>query len=78
MDTPTSGTVRITDEFIAALAERAGRAEELRRLPAETIRDATDSGLLDLLIPRRFGGIEAPFPEILDHVRRLEIGRAHV
>ncbi|WP_119031767.1 acyl-CoA dehydrogenase family protein [Gordonia rubripertincta] len=74
MDTPTSGTVRITDEFIASLAERAGRAEELRHLPAETIRDATDSGLLDLLIPNRFGGLEAPFPEILDHVRRLAHG----
>ncbi|WP_279106155.1 acyl-CoA dehydrogenase family protein [Gordonia paraffinivorans] len=72
--TTTSGSVTITDEFVAALADRAQQAEELRKLPADTIRDATDSGLLDLLIPRRFGGLEAPYPEILDHVRRLAHG----
>ncbi|VFA90287.1 Flavin-dependent monooxygenase, oxygenase subunit HsaA [Gordonia paraffinivorans] len=72
--TTTSGSVTITDEFVAALADRARQAEELRKLPADTIRDATDSGLLDLLIPRRFGGLEAPYPEILDHVRRLAHG----
>lgn len=72
--TTTSRSVTITDEFVAALADRAQQAEELRKLPADTIRDATDSGLLDLLIPRRFGGLEAPYPEILDHVRRLAHG----
>lgn len=72
--TTTSGSVTITDEFVAALADRAQQAEELRKLPADTIRDATDSGLLDLLIPRRFGGLEAPYPEIVDHVRRLAHG----
>jgi len=72
--TTTSGSVTITDEFVTALADRAQQAEELRKLPADTIRDATDSGLLDLLIPRRFGGLEAPYPEILDHVRRLAHG----
>ncbi|CAN3131717.1 hypothetical protein ACNUDN_05541 [Mycobacterium sp. smrl_JER01] len=59
----------ITDEFVTRLAQRAAEAERLRRLPAETIREFKDSGLPNLLLPRKFGGVQASFAELLDPVR---------
>ncbi|MUL79553.1 acyl-CoA dehydrogenase family protein [Mycolicibacterium sp. CBMA 226] len=64
----------ITDGFVTALGERAADAEKLRRLPDDTVRDLVVSGFTDLLVPARFGGQEAPFPAILDPVRRLAHG----
>lgn len=45
-------------ELRAALAERAPRTDELRRLPDETVRDLHDAGLLRMLQPARWGGHE--------------------
>ncbi|BBZ58674.1 acyl-CoA dehydrogenase family protein [Mycolicibacterium phocaicum] len=64
----------ITDGFVTALGERAAEAEKLRRLPDDTVSDLIASGFTELLVPARFGGQEAPFPEILDPVRRLAHG----
>jgi len=64
----------ITDGFVTALGERAAEAEELRRLPDDTVSDLIASGFTELLVPARFGGQQAPFPEILDPVRRLAHG----
>ena len=64
----------ITDEFVGHLAERAREAEQLRALPAATVADLTASGLTELLVPKRFGGVQAAFPEILDPVRRMAHG----
>lgn len=64
----------ITDEFVTALGERAAEAEKLRRLPDDTVSDLIASGFTELLVPARFGGQEAPFPDILDPVRRLAHG----
>lgn len=64
----------ITDGFVTALGERAAEAEKLRRLPDDTVRDLIASGFTELLVPARFGGQEAPFPDILDPVRRLAHG----
>ncbi|SHT92140.1 acyl-CoA dehydrogenase [Mycobacteroides abscessus subsp. abscessus] len=64
----------ITDAFVTALGERAAEAEELRRLPDDTVSDLIASGFTELLVPARFGGQQAPFPEILDPVRRLAHG----
>lgn len=64
----------ITDEFVTRLAQRAAEAERLRRLPAETIREFKDSGLPNLLLPRKFGGVQASFAELLDPVRRMAHG----
>lgn len=64
----------ITDGFVTALGERAAEAEELRRLPDDTVSDLIASGFTELLVPARFGGQEAPFPDILDPVRRLAHG----
>jgi len=46
------------DGLIPALRERAARAEELRRLPEETIRDFQDAGFFRALQPARWGGYE--------------------
>ena len=66
----------VTAEFVARLTERAGEAERLRRLPADTVAEATASGFFKLLVPTRFGGAQAPFPAILDPVRRMAHGCA--
>lgn len=66
----------ITDEFVARLAERAEEAERLRRLPAATVTDFKQTDLFRLLLPARFGGIQASFPELLEPVRRMAHGCA--
>ncbi|OMC57106.1 acyl-CoA dehydrogenase [Mycobacterium sp. IS-836] len=66
----------ITDEFVARLAERADEAERLRRLPAETVSEFRQTDLIRLLLPARFGGIEASFPELLGPIRRMAHGCA--
>ncbi len=45
--------VALTDDFVDRLAQRAGAAEDLRRLPDATIADFRDSGLSRLLLPAR-------------------------
>lgn len=64
----------ITDAFVDALAERASTAEGLRRLPDATVADLATSGFTELLVPARFGGRQADFPELLDPVRRMAHG----
>jgi 3-hydroxy-9,10-secoandrosta-1,3,5(10)-triene-9,17-dione monooxygenase len=66
----------ITDEFVARLAERAEEAEQLRRLPAATVSEFRQTDLFRLLLPARFGGIQASFPELLEPVRRMAHGCA--
>ena len=66
----------ISPQFVARLAERAQDAERLRRLPPATIDDLNASGFAELLVPARYGGIQADFPAILDPVRRMAHGCA--
>lgn len=66
----------ITDEFVARLAERAEEAERLRRLPAATVADFRQTELFRLLLPARFGGLQASFPELLQPIRRMAHGCA--
>jgi alkylation response protein AidB-like acyl-CoA dehydrogenase len=61
-------------DFVARLADRAGEAEKLRRLPQATIDDYRQCGLARLLMPARYGGGQADFPEILSVVRQLAHG----
>ncbi len=74
-ETLTAGDT-VTSDFVARLADRAAEAERPRRLPADTVAEAAASGLFDLLVPTRFGGRQAPFPAILDPVRRMAHGCA--
>jgi 3-hydroxy-9,10-secoandrosta-1,3,5(10)-triene-9,17-dione monooxygenase len=46
------------EELVPVLRERAPRAEQLRRLPDETIADLHASGLFRMLQPARVGGSE--------------------
>lgn len=66
----------VTDEFVARLADRADEAERLRCLPAATISDFRQTDLFRLLLPARFGGIQASFPELLQPIRRMAHGCA--
>ncbi len=43
---------------IPSIAARAEEAEELRKIPAETIEELRESGLLKALQPQRYGGFE--------------------
>lgn len=69
-------TAGITDAFVDRLAQRAPEAEELRRLPAETVAELIQSGFTELLKPKRYGGHQADFPAILDPVRQMAHGCA--
>lgn len=66
----------VTDDFVARLAERAPKAEEMRRLPADTVSEFRRSELATLLVPAAHGGRQADFAEILDPVRRMAHGCA--
>lgn len=48
----------------------------MRRLPRATIDDYRESGLAHLLLPARYGGQQADFPESLDAVRTMAHGCA--
>jgi 3-hydroxy-9,10-secoandrosta-1,3,5(10)-triene-9,17-dione monooxygenase len=61
-------------DFVERLAMRAREAENLRRLPQATVDEYRDSGLARLLLPKRYGGSQAEFPEILEVVRLLAHG----
>jgi alkylation response protein AidB-like acyl-CoA dehydrogenase len=66
----------VGSDFVARLADRAAEAEKLRRLPSATVDDYRESGLARLLLPARYGGRQAEFPEIFDVVRRMAHGCA--
>jgi 3-hydroxy-9,10-secoandrosta-1,3,5(10)-triene-9,17-dione monooxygenase len=59
--------------LVPVLRERAALAEELRRIPDETVRDLRASGLLRVLQPRRVGGSEVEWVGLIDI--SAELGR---
>jgi alkylation response protein AidB-like acyl-CoA dehydrogenase len=71
---PQTSYPEVSADFVARLADRAGEAEKQRRLPQATIADYRDSGLARLLLPKRYGGRQAEFPEILEVVRLMAHG----
>lgn len=50
--------LRRTKELLPKIRERAVMAEQLGRMPDETIKDFIDAELLKTLAPKRFGGFE--------------------
>jgi 3-hydroxy-9,10-secoandrosta-1,3,5(10)-triene-9,17-dione monooxygenase len=62
------------EALIPVLRERAARAEELRRLPDETIADLHKSGLFRVLQPKRVGGSELPFRHLVELVATIARG----
>src|SRR5437588_12200556 len=62
LNTPTLGDVVTRAEaLVPRLRERARKAEELRRVPDETIQDFLDAGLFRVLQPKRWGGYELDY-----------------
>ncbi len=62
--------------LIPRLAERAPAATAARRLPAETIAEYRAAGILRILQPRRFGGMEGRFSLFSRIVEELTHGCA--
>src|SRR5207237_2438885 len=60
--------------LVPVLRERAAKAEELRRMPDETIEDLHRTGLFRILQPKRVGGSELPFRSILELVAAISRG----
>jgi 3-hydroxy-9,10-secoandrosta-1,3,5(10)-triene-9,17-dione monooxygenase len=60
--------------LLPALEQRAEQAEELRRLPDETVSDLAGAGLLRVANPRRYGGPEDDID--LLHEITLELARS--
>ncbi len=52
--------------LIPVLDARAERAEELRQLPPETLRDLHETGLFRMLQPEALGGAELDFAALVD------------
>src|SRR3546814_4916021 len=63
--------IAAVDRLGPTLRARAAEAEGQRQLPAETIRDLFDAGVLRFFIPRRFGGHELEWGGHLALGRRL-------
>src|ERR1700747_2728978 len=60
--------------LIPRLAERAPAATAARRLPAETIAEYHAAGILRILQPRRFGGLQGRFSLFSRVVEELTFG----
>ncbi|MFD0691901.1 acyl-CoA dehydrogenase family protein [Actinomadura fibrosa] len=63
-------------EMAPKLAERAQRAEELRRPPDESVRELAGAGFLDVLVPRKRGGAELDVATVSGIARELGAGCA--
>src|SRR6516165_7647688 len=64
--------------LIPQLRDRAARTEEVRRLPPETERDLHDAGLFRIMQPKRVGGAELNYVELVDCAEALGKGDASV
>src|SRR5216683_8073327 len=62
--------------LVPRLAERAPAAAAARQVPAETIAEYRQAGILRILQPRRFGGIEGRFSLFSRIVEELTYGCA--
>ena len=62
--------------LVPALRERAARGEAERAMPSETVGELHASGLLRLLQPRRWGGMELDFVSYVDIPLELARGCA--
>ncbi len=67
---------RAVSDLVPLLRERADLAERQRRLPAETIADLRDCGLLRAFVPRAYGGDERTLAEVLDAIVEVGVGCA--
>jgi 3-hydroxy-9,10-secoandrosta-1,3,5(10)-triene-9,17-dione monooxygenase len=66
--------VAVAHEMVPRLRARAAQADELRRIPDETVRELNGNGLMRLLQPRRVGGSEADWVSLVDVSSELARG----
>ena len=66
--------LRCAEALAPVLEQRAGKAEELRRCPDETIRDYIDSNLLRICQPARYGGFEHGYDVLCEVSQALAHG----
>lgn len=64
---------RQASAMVESLRERASKAEELRRIPRETVDELQSSGLIRVAQPARFGGMGMDFDVAFDIA--AELGR---
>jgi 3-hydroxy-9,10-secoandrosta-1,3,5(10)-triene-9,17-dione monooxygenase len=62
--------------LVPRLVERAAACEALRRCPDETIDDLYETGLMQMMQPRRYGGSELTIDAVTDVAMRLAGGCA--
>ncbi|MDX2141849.1 MAG: acyl-CoA dehydrogenase family protein [Rhodospirillaceae bacterium] len=55
--------------LLPALTKRAGKTEEMRKLPKETMADLYEAGLLRIITPARYGGLEMDWPALPEAAR---------
>jgi 3-hydroxy-9,10-secoandrosta-1,3,5(10)-triene-9,17-dione monooxygenase len=70
----SAGLIASARQLGPALIERLSRADELRRLPDETVADFEQAGFFRILQPKRWGGLELD-PQTFFQVQ-IEIARA--
>ena len=66
--------VEIAQDLAPKLRERVARAEELRRLPEENVANLLASGLVDLEVPRCWGGPELNLDALIEVTAALAEG----
>jgi 3-hydroxy-9,10-secoandrosta-1,3,5(10)-triene-9,17-dione monooxygenase len=59
------------DDLLPLVAKRAQAAEELRRIPDETINELNEIGFFKLLQPEQWGGLQCDPTQFYEAVRRL-------
>ncbi len=68
------GATAAAHALVPVLRERSARADELRRIPDETVRALHDTGLMRALQPRRVGGSEMDWVGLIDVSSELARG----
>ncbi|MEA2906669.1 MAG: hypothetical protein QOI12_4056 [Alphaproteobacteria bacterium] len=66
--------LRRADALVPVLQARAGKAEQLRRCPDETVQDYVDNGLLRICQPARYGGFEHSYDVLCEVSQTLARG----
>jgi 3-hydroxy-9,10-secoandrosta-1,3,5(10)-triene-9,17-dione monooxygenase len=55
-DVTLDDVLKRAEELVPRVRERASRAEQLRRVPDETMQEFLDAGLFRVLQPKHWGG----------------------
>ena len=59
------------DDLLPRIAKRSAAAEELRRLPDETVAELDEVGFFKLLQPEQWGGLQCDPTQFFEAVRRI-------